>query len=124
MGKRVAFTRSRQQRFIGAKRLRPDDGLSALPDLVEGRSRPPDLKLAFSKPDGESLSATVSSELSDLTINETGLTPRDFVVLDVIERETTRICARRRFLFSLLRAGEGVERIVASRALKDAIQAA
>ena len=111
--------------------------LAAVADLQQ---RFPDLDLIFVESGGDNLSATFSPELADLTIyvidvsegekiprkggpgitrsdllviNKTDLAPYVGASLEVMESDTRRMRGDRPFVFTNLRAGEGLEDIVA-----------
>ena len=111
--------------------------LAAVEDL---QIRFPDLDLVFVESGGDNLSATFSPELADLTIyvidvaegekiprkdgpgitrsdllviNKTDLAPYVGASLEVMEVDTRRMRGERPFVFTNLRAGEGLERIQA-----------
>jgi urease accessory protein len=111
--------------------------LAAVTDL---QRRFPQLDLIFVESGGDNLSATFSPELADLTIyvidvsegekiprkggpgitrsdllviNKTDLAPYVGASLEVMENDTRRMRGERPFVFTNLRAGEGLEDIVA-----------
>ncbi len=111
--------------------------LAAVDDLQQ---RFPALDLVFIESGGDNLAATFSPELADLTIyvidvadgekiprkGGPGITRSDLLVintidlapyvgasLEVMERDTRRMRGERPFVFSNLRAGQGIEQIVA-----------
>ncbi|MDT8345065.1 MAG: urease accessory protein UreG [Thermohalobaculum sp.] len=111
--------------------------LAAVADL---RARHPDLDLVLIESGGDNLAATFSPELADLTIyvidvaageeiprkggpgitrsdllviNKTDLAPHVGASLEVMERDAARMRGARPFLFTRLRAGEGVAEIAA-----------
>jgi urease accessory protein len=111
--------------------------LAAIEDL---QRRFPDLDIVFVESGGDNLAATFSPELADLTIyvidvaegekiprkGGPGITRSDLLVinkidlapyvgasLEVMERDTRRMRGERPFVFANLRAGQGVEEIVA-----------
>lgn len=111
--------------------------LAAVEDLTR---RFPELDLVFVESGGDNLSATFSPELADLTIyvidvaegekiprkggpgitrsdllviNKIDLAPHVGASLDVMERDATRMRGDRPFVFTNLKTGEGLERIVA-----------
>jgi len=111
--------------------------LAAVEDLTR---RFPELDLVFVESGGDNLSATFSPELADLTIyvidvaegekiprkGGPGITRSDLLVinkidlaahvgasLEVMERDATRMRGDRPFVFTNLKTGEGLERIVA-----------
>jgi len=100
----------------------------------------PELDLVFVESGGDNLSATFSPELADLTIyvidvaegekiprkggpgitrsdllviNKIDLAPHVGASLEVMERDATRMRGDRPFVFTNLKTGEGLERIVA-----------
>ncbi|WP_411035681.1 urease accessory protein UreG [Shinella sp. BYT-45] len=110
--------------------------LQAIADL---NRRFPDLDVVFIESGGDNLAATFSPDLADLTIyvisvcqgeeiprkGGPGITRSDLLVinkkdlaphvgadLDVMERDTERMRAARPFVFSDMKRGEGVDRIV------------
>ena len=109
--------------------------LAALAELSE---RLPDLELVFVESGGDNLAATFSPELADLTIyvidvsagdkiprkggpgitrsdllviNKTDLAPMVGADLGVMDRDATRMRGHRPFLFTNLKAGDGVAEI-------------
>jgi urease accessory protein len=111
--------------------------LKAIADL---NARIPDLDLVFIESGGDNLAATFSPDLADITlyvisvcqgeeiprkggpgitrsdllvINKTDLAPHVGVDLDVMERDAGRMRAGDPFVFTDLKRGAGVERIVA-----------
>jgi len=111
--------------------------LAAVEDLTR---RFPELDLVFVESGGDNLSATFSPELADLTIyvidvaegekiprkGGPGITRSDLLVinkidlapyvgasLEVMESDATRMRGDRPFVFTNLKTGEGLERIVA-----------
>jgi len=111
--------------------------LAAVEDLTR---RFPGLDLVFVESGGDNLSATFSPELADLTIyvidvaegekiprkggpgitrsdllviNKIDLAPHVGASLEVMERDATRMRGDRPFVFTNLKTGEGLERIVA-----------
>jgi urease accessory protein len=111
--------------------------LKAIADL---NARIPDLDLIFIESGGDNLAATFSPDLADITlyvisvcqgeeiprkggpgitrsdllvINKTDLAPHVGVDLDVMERDAGRMRAGGPFVFTDLKRGAGVERIVA-----------
>jgi len=110
--------------------------LAAVEDLTR---RFPELDLVFVESGGDNLSATFSPELADLTIyvidvaegekiprkggpgitrsdllviNKIDLAPHVGASLEVMERDATRMRGDRPFVFTNLKTGEGLERIV------------
>ncbi|PST22404.1 urease accessory protein UreG [Mesorhizobium plurifarium] len=110
--------------------------LQAIADLSR---RIPDLDVVFIESGGDNLAATFSPDLADLTIyvisvcqgeeiprkGGPGITRSDLLVinkkdlaphvgadLEVMERDAARMRAERPFVFSDMKRGEGVERIV------------
>jgi urease accessory protein len=110
--------------------------LAAVDDL---QIRFPDLDLVFIESGGDNLAATFSPELADLTIyvidvaegekiprkGGPGITRSDLLVinkidlapyvgasLEVMERDSKRMRGERPFVFTNLRTGEGLERIL------------
>ena len=111
--------------------------LAAIEDL---QVRFPDLDLIFVESGGDNLAATFSPELADLTIyvidvaegekiprkggpgitrsdllviNKIDLAPHVGASLEVMERDSKRMRGERPFVFSNLRAGQGVDEIAA-----------
>jgi urease accessory protein len=111
--------------------------LKAIADL---NARIPDLDVVFIESGGDNLAATFSPDLADITlyvisvcqgeeiprkggpgitrsdllvINKTDLAPHVGVDLDVLERDAGRMRAGGPFVFTDLKRGAGVERIVA-----------
>jgi urease accessory protein len=111
--------------------------LAAVEDLTR---RFPELDLVFIESGGDNLSATFSPELADLTIyvidvaegekiprkggpgitrsdllviNKIDLAPHVGASLEVMEHDATRMRGDRPFVFTNLKTGEGLERIVA-----------
>jgi len=103
------------------------------------RERLPNLELILIESGGDNLAATFSPDLADLTIyvidvaqgeeiprkggpgitrsdllviNKTDLAPHVGVDLTVMERDATRMRAGKPFVFTAIRKGEGVDRIV------------
>lgn len=110
--------------------------LAAIADL---RVKHPDLDVVFIESGGDNLAATFSPDLADLTlyvidvaageeiprkggpaitrsdlliINKTDLAPHVGASLEVMERDAKRMRGDRPFVFSQIRSGEGVQRIV------------
>jgi len=110
--------------------------LAAVADMMK---KFPMLDLILIESGGDNLAATFSPELADLTIyvidvaggekiptkggpgitrsdllviNKVDLAPHVGASLEVMERETTRMRGRRPFVFSNLRTGEGLDKIV------------
>ena len=110
--------------------------LAAIADL---RVKHPELDVVFIESGGDNLAATFSPDLADLTlyvidvaageeiprkggpaitrsdlliINKTDLAPHVGASLDVMERDAKRMRGDRPFVFSQIRSGEGVQRIV------------
>jgi len=109
--------------------------LAAVSDIVR---KWPDLEIVFVESGGDNLAATFSPELADLTIyvidvaagekiprkggpgitrsdlliiNKTDLAPHVGANLDVMERDTQRMRGSRPYVFTNLRAGQGVETV-------------
>ncbi|MEX2518831.1 MAG: urease accessory protein UreG [Paracoccaceae bacterium] len=128
-----------------------EDASINLAAIAEMRRRHPDLDVVFIESGGDNLAATFSPELADLTIyvidvaageeiprkggpgitrsdllliNKTDLAPHVGASLEVMERDATRMRAGRPFLFTRLRAGEGVDQIVAFLVHEGGLQAA
>lgn len=110
--------------------------LKAIADL---NARIPDLDVVFIESGGDNLAATFSPDLADITlyvisvcqgeeiprkggpgitrsdllvINKTDLAPHVGVDLDVMERDADRMRSERPFVFTDLKRGTGVEKIV------------
>ncbi|MGD9479396.1 urease accessory protein UreG [Shinella sp. G-2] len=110
--------------------------LQAIADLVR---RFPDLDVVFIESGGDNLAATFSPDLADLTIyvisvcqgeeiprkGGPGITRSDLLVinkkdlaphvgadLDVMERDATRMRAERPFVFSDMKRGDGLDRVI------------
>ncbi len=110
--------------------------LAAVDDMT---ARFPDLDIVFIESGGDNLAATFSPELADITIyvidvsagdkiprkggpgitrsdllviNKTDLAPMVGASLDVMERDTRRMRGPRPFVFTNLRAGEGLDAVV------------
>ena len=110
--------------------------LQAVDEMIR---RFPDLDLVIIESGGDNLAATFSPELSDLTlyvidvaagdkiprkggpgitrsdlliINKTDLAPHVGASLEVMDRDARRMRGERPFVFSNLKSGEGLERIV------------
>jgi urease accessory protein len=111
--------------------------LAAVDDMI---SRFPDLDIVFIESGGDNLAATFSPELADLTIyvidvsagdkiprkggpgitrsdllviNKTDLAPLVGASLEVMDRDTKRMRGARPFVFTNLRAGDGLEDVAA-----------
>jgi urease accessory protein len=111
--------------------------LSAVDDLIE---RFPGLQVVIVESGGDNLSATFSPELSDLTlyvidvaagdkiprkggpgitksdllvINKIDLAPMVGASLEVMERDTKRMRGDRPFVFTNLKTGQGLDRVIA-----------
>lgn len=110
--------------------------LQAIADLVR---RFPDLDVVFIESGGDNLAATFSPDLADLTIyvisvcqgeeiprkGGPGITRSDLLVinkkdlaphvgadLDVMDRDATRMRAERPFVFSDMKRGDGLDRVI------------
>ncbi|MEL6235009.1 MAG: urease accessory protein UreG [Pseudomonadota bacterium] len=117
-----------------------EDASINLAAIAELRGRHPDLDLVVIESGGDNLAATFSPELADLTIyvidvaageeiprkggpgitrsdllviNKTDLAPHVGASLDVMKRDAAVQRGARPFLFTSLRAGQGVDDIVA-----------
>lgn len=128
-----------------------EDASINLAAVAEMRRRHPDLDVVFIESGGDNLAATFSPELADLTIyvidvaageeiprkggpgitrsdllliNKTDLAPHVGASLDVMERDANRMRQGRPWLFTRLRHGEGVDRIVGFLAAEGGLQAA
>ena len=111
--------------------------LAAVAKIVE---RHPDVEIVLIESGGDNLSATFSPELADLTIyvidvaageeiprkggpaitksdllviNKTDLAPHVGASLEVMDRDATRMRAGRPFVFTALRHGQGVDKVIA-----------
>ncbi|WP_323766609.1 urease accessory protein UreG [Antarctobacter sp.] len=116
-----------------------EDASINLAAVAEMRQRHPEVQVVLIESGGDNLSATFSPELADLTvyvidvaageeiprkggpaitrsdllvINKTDLAPYVGASLEVMERDATRMRAGRPFVFSALKGGEGVDRIL------------
>ncbi|MDG1531579.1 MAG: urease accessory protein UreG [Paracoccaceae bacterium] len=110
--------------------------LAAIADMT---TRHPDLDVVFIESGGDNLSATFSPELADMTlyvidvaageeiprkggpaitksdlliINKTDLAPHVGASLDVMDRDSLKMRGARRYAFTSLRQGEGVQVII------------
>ncbi|MEL7153456.1 MAG: urease accessory protein UreG [Pseudomonadota bacterium] len=117
-----------------------EDASINLAAVAELRAEHPDLDVIFIESGGDNLSATFSPELADLTIyvidvaageeiprkggpaitrsdllviNKTDLAPHVGADLSVMDRDAKRMRGERPFIFSRLRAGEGVPEVIA-----------
>lgn len=116
-----------------------EDASINLAAVAEMRQRHPEVQVVLIESGGDNLSATFSPELADLTvyvidvaageeiprkggpaitrsdllvINKTDLAPYVGASLEVMERDATRVRAGRPFVFSALKGGEGVDKIL------------
>ncbi|UYV36589.1 urease accessory protein UreG [Rhodobacteraceae bacterium D3-12] len=116
-----------------------EDASINLAAVAEMQTRHPEVDLVLIESGGDNLSATFSPELADVTlyvidvaageeiprkggpaitrsdvliINKTDLAPHVGASLDVMERDAARMRAGRPFVFTNLRARQGVEQIV------------
>ena len=116
-----------------------EDASINLGAVAEMQARHPDLELLFIESGGDNLSATFSPELADLTIyvidvaagekiprkggpgitrsdllviNKTDLAPMVGANLDVMRDDTIRMRKDRPFVFTNLKAGDGVATII------------
>ncbi len=116
-----------------------EDASMNLVALEEMGAKFPDAELCFIESGGDNLAATFSPELADLTIyvidvaggekiprkggpgitrsdlliiNKTDLAPHVGADLSVMEADTRRMRGARPFVFTNLKAGDGVERII------------
>jgi urease accessory protein len=116
-----------------------EDASINLQAIAELNRRIPDLDVVFIESGGDNLAATFSPDLADLTIyvisvcqgeeiprkGGPGITKSDLLVinkkdlapyvgadLEVMEHDATRMRAEKPFVFSDMRRGEGVDRIV------------
>lgn len=110
--------------------------LAAIAEMVE---KFPDLDLVFIESGGDNLAATFSPELADITIyvidvaagdkiprkggpgitrsdlliiNKTDLAPHVGADLGIMARDSKKMCGERPFLFTNIKAGEGVGEVV------------
>ncbi len=117
-----------------------EDASINLAAVAEMRARHPEVEVVLIESGGDNLSATFSPELADLTvyvidvaageeiprkggpaitrsdllvINKTDLAPHVGASLEVMERDATRVREGRPFEFTALRAGQGVDAVVA-----------
>ena len=117
-----------------------EDASINLAAVAEMRERHPDVEVVLIESGGDNLSATFSPELADLTlyvidvaageeiprkggpaitrsdiliINKTDLAPHVGADLSVMDRDAKRMRGERPFIFSRLRAGEGVPEVIA-----------
>jgi urease accessory protein len=73
----------------------------------------PRLDLVFVESGGDNLAATFSPELSDLlVINKIDLAPMVGASLEVMERDAGRMRGERPFVFTNLKTGQGLERVI------------
>lgn len=116
-----------------------EDASINLAAIDEMRQRHPEIEVVLIESGGDNLSATFSPELADLTIyvidvaageeiprkggpaitrsdilviNKTDLAPHVGASLDVMQRDATRMRGARPFVFTALRKGEGLEKVV------------
>ncbi len=116
-----------------------EDASINLQAIAELNRRIPDLDVVFIESGGDNLAATFSPDLADLTIyvisvcqgeeiprkGGPGITKSDLLVinkkdlapyvgadLDVMERDATRMRAEKPFVFSDMKRGDGIDRIV------------
>ncbi|OHV81354.1 urease accessory protein UreG [Ensifer sp. LCM 4579] len=117
-----------------------EDASINLQAIAELNRRIPDLDVVFIESGGDNLAATFSPDLADLTIyvisvcqgeeiprkGGPGITKSDLLVinkkdlapyvgadLEVMERDAARMRAQKPFVFSDMKRGEGIDRIVA-----------
>ena len=115
-----------------------EDASINLAAVAQMCARFPDLQLVFIESGGDNLAATFSPELADLTlyvidvaagdkiprkggpgitrsdllvINKTDLAPLVGANLDVMERDARKMRGARPFVFTNLKAGEGIDRV-------------
>jgi urease accessory protein len=127
-----------------------EDASINLAAIADMRSRFPALDLILVESGGDNLAATFSPELADLTIyvidvaagdkipgkggpgitrsdllviNKTDLAPHVGASLEVMDRDARRMRGARPFVFTNLRAGDGVETIVAFIEAKGGLKA-
>ena len=116
-----------------------EDASINLAAVSEMAARHPDLDVVFIESGGDNLSATFSPELADLTlyvidvaageeiprkggpaitrsdllvINKTDLAPHVGASLDIMRRDSLKMRGARPFVFTCLRAGEGVQSVI------------
>ena len=116
-----------------------EDASINLAAVAEMRQRHPEVEVVLIESGGDNLSATFSPELADLTlyvidvaageeiprkggpaitrsdilvINKTDLAPHVGASLEVMDRDATRMRAGRPFVFTSLRKGEGLDKVV------------
>lgn len=116
-----------------------EDASINLAAVDEMRKRHPEVEIVLIESGGDNLSATFSPELADLTlyvidvaageeiprkggpaitksdiliINKTDLAPYVGASLEVMERDATRMRAGKPFVFTALRKGEGIDKVV------------
>ena len=116
-----------------------EDASINLAAVAEMRARFPDLDLVLLESGGDNLAATFSPELADLTIyvidvsagdkiprkggpgitrsdllviNKTDLAPHVGASLEVMDRDARRMRGARPFVFTNLRAGEGLDSVI------------
>ncbi|MBK8909053.1 MAG: urease accessory protein UreG [Rhodospirillales bacterium] len=117
-----------------------EDASINLAAVDEMTARFPDLEIVFIESGGDNLAATFSPELADITvyvidvaagdkiprkggpgitrsdllvINKTDLAPHVGASLDVMDRDARRMRGDRPFVFTNLRAGDGLDRVAA-----------
>lgn len=116
-----------------------EDASINLAAVAEMQSRHPDIEAILIESGGDNLSATFSPELADVTlyvidvaageeiprkggpaitrsdvliINKTDLAPHVGASLDIMERDALKMRAGRPFIFTALRNGEGVDKVI------------
>jgi len=116
-----------------------EDASINLAAVAEMQERHPEVEIVLIESGGDNLSATFSPELADVTlyvidvaageeiprkggpaitksdllvINKTDLAPYVCASLEVMDRDATRVRNGRPFVFTALKHGEGVERVV------------
>ncbi|WP_160973313.1 urease accessory protein UreG [Thalassovita mangrovi] len=116
-----------------------EDASINLAAVDEMRKRHPEVEIVLIESGGDNLSATFSPELADLTlyvidvaageeiprkggpaitksdiliINKTDLAPYVGASLEVMDRDATRMRAGKPFVFTALRKGEGIDKVV------------
>jgi len=117
-----------------------EDASINLAAVKEMNAKFPDLDLVFIESGGDNLAATFSPELADITIyvidvsagdkiprkggpgitrsdlliiNKTDLAPHVGASLEVMDRDSKKMRGKRPFLFTNVKAGEGVDEVVA-----------
>ena len=116
-----------------------EDASINLAAVAEMQARHPEVEIVLIESGGDNLSATFSPELADVTIyvidvaageeiprkggpaitksdllviNKTDLAPYVGASLEVMDRDATRVRAARPFVFTALKQGEGVDKVI------------